>query len=392
MIDIARTSAELLDNERLSTRLAALVRSESENPPGNEKRVAEITAAFCEELGLSVEMHEVEPGRPSVVARWFGGEGPTLTYCSHIDVVPAGNADLWDHDPYSGHVADGRLYGRGSGDAKGPCAAALEAVAVLKASGLSPKGTLELAFVADEESGGFKGAAPLVADGVLNPSVAIVGEPTSLRVVRAQRGIAWLKITTHGVAGHGSAPERGISAIRHMADLILRLEETLPDIEHPLLGRPTVNVGTISGGEKLNIIPASCVIEVDRRIVPGEDESSMLETIQDAIALTRQRFPEVDARVEVVSMGDPFEVPESAPVVQHAVRAIEQATGATPDIIGFRGASDARFMADAGADVIVCGPGDIQLAHTARESIDLEELRSGAHAYALMFASLLEMS
>lgn len=389
MTSPARTYADLLDERRLVERLVALVRAESENPPGNEKQAAEITAAFCEDMGLSVEMHETEPGRPSVVARWVGEPGRTLTYCSHIDVVPAGDPGLWAHDPYSGHVEDGRLYGRGSGDAKGPCAAALEAVAILKATGFRPQGTLELAFVADEESGGFKGAAPLVEQGVLTPSVAIVGEPTSLRVVRAQRGIAWLKISTHGVAGHGSAPERGISAVRHMADLILRLEETLPDIEHPLLGRPTINVGTIAGGEKLNIIPASCVIEVDRRIVPGEDEASMLASIEDAIALTRRRFPEVDARVQVVSMGDPFEVPESSEVVQQAVAAIAAVTREVPEIVGFRGASDARFMADAGADVIVCGPGDIQLAHTAREYIEISELRSAAVAYGLMFAGLL---
>lgn len=389
MSDRARLFDDLVDRDAAVERLALLVRAESENPPGNEAEVATVVAALCESLGLDVTMHEVEPGRPSVVARWTGAPGPTLTYCSHIDVVPAGDPALWGEDPYSADVRSGRMHGRGTSDAKGPCAAALEAVAILRAAGVSLQGTLELAFVADEESGGFKGAAPLVANGVLQPAVAIVGEPTSLRVVRAQRGIAWLKISTHGVAGHGSAPERGVSAIRHMAELVACLERTLPDIDHPLLGRPTINVGTIAGGEKLNIIPASCQIEVDRRIVPGEDQASMLATIEEAVELARRTFPEIDARVEIVSMGEPFEVGEDSPVVGAAVTAVEAATGKRPDVIGFRGASDARFLADTGIDVIVCGPGDIQLAHTARESLDLAEMERGAVAYALMFADLL---
>lgn len=380
---------DALNRDKLVERLVALVRSASENPPGNEKESAQITAAFCEDLGLDVSLHEIDPGRPSVVARWRGGDGPTLTYCSHIDVVPAGDPALWADDPYSAVIRDGKLYGRGSSDAKGPCAAALEAVAMMRAAGTTFDGTLELAFVADEESGGFKGAAPLVEQKVLTPDVAIVGEPTSMRVVRAQRGIAWLKITTRGIAGHGSAPERGVSAVRHMADLVLRLEATLPDIEHPLLGRPTINVGTIHGGEKLNIIPASCEIEVDRRIIPGETEGSMLASIEEAVSLTRKRFPDIDTTVEVVSLGEPFEVPAGASIVEGAVQAIAEASGSTPEIVGFKGASDARFIADTGADVIVCGPGDIQVAHTAREYIDLDELEMGAVAYAALFAKTL---
>ncbi len=390
MSDLTRRYAQALDRDRLIGRLVALVRSPSENPPGEEKESAAIAGAFCDELGLEVSEHEYEPGRPSIVARWRGGDGPTLTFCSHIDVVPAGDAALWEGDPYSGEIRDGRLHGRGSSDAKGPCAAALEAVAIMKTAGVGFDGTLELALVADEESGGFKGAAPLIEEGAIRPNVGIVGEPTSMRVVRAQRGIAWLKITTHGIAGHGSAPERGVSAVRHMAELVLRLEETLPDMEHPLLGRPTVSVGTIHGGEKLNIIPASCTIEVDRRIIPGETADSMLATIEDAIELARKRFPEIKATLDVVQMGDPFEVPDSARVVREAVAGIAEVAGSEPDIIGFRGASDARFIAETGADVIVCGPGDIQLAHTSRESIDLEELSIGALSYAAMFSRLLE--
>jgi acetylornithine deacetylase/succinyl-diaminopimelate desuccinylase family protein len=390
-------SRSLVDHDRLVERLRQLVSTPSENPPGDELKAAELVAGFCTELGLDTEMHEIEPGRPSVVARWSSNgrrrdSGATLTYCSHIDVVPAGDPALWGEDPYGARVGGGHLHGRGSSDAKGPCAAALEAVAIMKKAGVTFDGAFELAFVADEESGGFKGAAPLVEQGIINPRCAVVGEPTSMRVVRAQRGIAWLRVVARGVAGHGSAPERGVNAIRHMSEIVLRLDETIPDIEHPLLGRPTLSVGTIKGGDKLNIIPASCVIELDRRMIPGETQDSVIGTIEQAIEAAKERFDDIDATVEVVSMGSPFEIPEDSMMVQVATRAIGEVAERDVEVIGFRGASDARFMAEAGAEVIVCGPGDIMLAHTAREYIELDELAVGAAAYALMFSRILSGS
>lgn len=379
-----------LDRDRLTATLQRLVQSPSENPPGAEAAVAGLCAELFEEMGLTPELHDFAGDRPSVVARLRGGDGPTLTYCSHIDVVPAGDPGLWNHPPFGGIIEGGQMFGRGTCDAKGPCAAAIEAVRMLQAAGTPLGGTLELALVADEESGGFKGAAPLVASGAVKPNIAIVGEPTSLRVVRAQRGIAWLTLSTKGVAAHGSAPERGINAIKHIAEIVSHLEETLPDIDHHLLGRPTINVGTIQGGEKVNIIPASASIEVDRRTVPGETHESMLATLHSAIEQAREKFPEIDATIDVHSSGDPFEVDAEARVVTDAVAAVSEVTGAPADVVGFRGASDARFMAESGADVIVLGPGDIKVAHTAREYIDLDELERGALAYASLFVRLLE--
>ena len=378
-----------VERDRLVDRLQQLVRVPSENPPGEEAAVASLTSTLCKELGLDVTEHEAEPGRPSVVARWEGAAGPTLCYCSHIDVVPAGDPGLWTRDPYSGAIDDCRMHGRGSSDAKGPVAAALEAVAALKDAGWEPVGTLELALVADEETMGFKGAGYLVEQGVLAPDVAIVGEPTSLRVVRAQRGASWFRLMTKGVAGHGSAPERGVNAIKHMAEVVLHLEDTLPEVSHPLLGGPTISVGTIRGGEKVNIIPAACMTEIDRRTVPGETKESVIASVEEAVERARRRFPDIEASLELAFYAKPFEVAAGARVVTEMVAAIEAVSGAPVDVIGFRGASDARFLFETGADVIVCGPGDIALAHTARESIDLTELTLGAAAYARAFSALL---
>lgn len=378
-----------VDRDRLVARLTELVRAPSENPPGDEAEAARVAEKQCRELGFDVSLHEAEPDRPSVLARWEASPGRTIGYCSHIDVVPAGDPGLWEVDPYGAQVIDGRLYGRGSGDAKGPCAAALEAIAALRDAGFSFEGAFELALVADEEAAGFKGAGYLADQGIFRPDVAIVGEPTSLRVVRAQRGVCWIRITTKGRAGHGSAPERSINAVQHMAEIVRYLEETLPDVEHPILGGPSIGIGTIRGGEKVNIVPASCIAEIDRRSVPPETKATVIETVEQAVELARRRFPDIDARVEMPFYGDPFEVEESTEIVRTVTAAVEEATGATATIMGFRGASDARFFSQHGADVVVWGPGDITLAHTAHESIELDELHRGAVAYAIAFARLL---
>lgn len=378
-----------IDRDRLVARLQDLVRAPSENPPGDEAKAARVAEIQCRELDLDVSLHEAEQDRPSVVARWRQGAGRTVGFCSHIDVVPAGDPGLWDLDPFGGDVIDGRLHGRGSGDAKGPCAAAIEAVAALKAAGFRFEGALELALVADEEAAGFKGAGYLADKGIVRPDIAIVGEPTSLRVVRAQRGVCWFRITTKGKAGHGSAPERSINAVRHMTEIVAHLEQTLPDIVHPVVGGPSIGVGTIRGGEKVNIVPASCIAEIDRRSVPPETKESVIATIEDAVELARRRFPDIEARVELPFYGDPFEVDESSEIVTTVTGAVEEATGRPATIMGFRGASDARFFSQHGAEVVVWGPGDITLAHTAHESIDIDELVEGAVAYAIAFARLL---
>lgn len=389
MTPSAADIAAVIDRDRLIGRLETLVRTPSENPPGEEAEAARVTANYCEALGFDVSLHELDPGRPSVVARTSFGDGPTLCFCSHIDVVPAGEHSLWAHPPYAANVVDGQMHGRGSSDAKGPIAAALEAVDALRTLGADLAGTLELALVADEEAMGFKGAAFLVEDKIVEPDFTIIGEPTALRIVRAQRGPCWMRIITRGQAAHGSAPERGVSAIKHMAEIVGHLEETLPDITHDVVGGPSINVGTIQGGAKVNIVPAYCVAEVDRRSIPGETKESVVASVQAAIDRAKERYPDIDATIELPIYGKPFEVPDGSAVLASMMEAVTETKGADAEVMGFRGSSDARFFSEAGSDVVVCGPGDITVAHTAREYIDLAELELGAVAYAASFARLL---
>jgi acetylornithine deacetylase/succinyl-diaminopimelate desuccinylase-like protein len=256
------------------------------------------------------------------------------------------------------------MHGRGSADAKGPCAAALEAVNLLLDAGTELNGTLELAFVSDEEAMGFKGAGWLVSQGIVEPDLAMVGEPTSLRLVRAQRGANWIRLTTHGLAGHGSAPERGRNAINYMGEVVSHLESTVP-------GGPSINVGTITGGEKVNIIPASCSVEIDRRSIPGETPEELIAQLEAAVELAKTRYPELTATVELMFAGMPFEIDPNSKLVRTVADAIVSVTDKPAELVGFRGASDARFMAEMGAQTIVLGPGDIAvLSSTLGRSLD----------------------
>jgi GNAT superfamily N-acetyltransferase len=175
------------------------------------------------------------------------GAGPTLAWNGHLDTVPVGSLDTWSVDPFAGEVVDGKLIGRGACDMKGPIAAALAAAAALGRAGVELRGTLTFHLAADEEHAGIHGTKVLWEQGLLTQDATIVGEPSELALGLAERGGAWVTATAYGKAAHGSQPHRGVNAITSMAGFLLRLPEVLPQIEHPLCGRPTVNAALIEG-------------------------------------------------------------------------------------------------------------------------------------------------
>ena len=206
------------------------------------------------------------------MASFGSGERPSLAWNGHLDVVPVGDPSNWAHGPWEGVVEDGRLIGRGSADMKGPVASALAAAAAIRRAGIDLAGTLTFHLAADEEHMGMYGTKVLWDRGMLEQDACIVGEPSDLRVGLAERGGAWITATARGTAAHGSQPHLGVNAIASMARLVLRLPEVLPDREHPLVGRPTVNAAVITGGSAPNVVPDRCELVIDRRIVPGETD------------------------------------------------------------------------------------------------------------------------
>jgi succinyl-diaminopimelate desuccinylase len=305
--------------------------------------------------------------------------------------VPAGTLDTWSVDPFAAEVVDGRLIGRGACDMKGPVAAALAGAAAVRTAGVELAGSLTFHLVADEELAGTHGTQVLRDRGLLTQDAAIVGEPSNLEIALAERGGAWVTATTYGAAAHGSQPHRGVNAITAMARFLLRLHEVVPDTVHPLCGRATVNAALIEGGSAPNMVPDRCVVDIDRRTIPGEtDPVAVLDPFRSLAEELRADDETFDLRTEIREWIHASETPADTPIAGAIRRATEAETGATPPDVGFTGITDARFyLNDAAIPTVIFGPGDLSVAHTADEWIDVDEMVTGARTYARIFASFL---
>lgn len=355
--------------------LRQLVRIDSRNPslaagaPG-EQDMATRLAVVLGEWGFDARVVDAAPGRPNVVATLRGtGGGKSLMFNGHMDIVDVANMT---HAPFDALERDGRLYGRGASDMKGGVAAMCAAAARVQGS---LKGDLVVACVADEEWRSI-GTAALVASGV-RADAAIVTEPTRLAIMPAHKGFAWIQVTVHGRAAHGSRWDLGVDAIRHAGLVLAELErldsETLPLKSHPLLGRPSLHASEIEGGLGLSTYPDRCVLRFERRTIPGETTADVHREIDGVCARLRRSHRSFDATVEMLFAQPPSDVAADAPVCAAMAKAVRSAR-IEPRIEGMSAWTDAALLNQAGIPAICFGPGDMGLAHAAEEYIDVREL------------------
>jgi succinyl-diaminopimelate desuccinylase len=396
MVEESLVSAvvERVDPDEVLRFARRLITTPSENPGGTEDAVAAVAVEILEDLGGSPEIVRGEERRPSVVARFGRGDRPALAWNGHLDVVPAGDPSAWRHPPFGAEVVDGTLVGRGAADMKGAVASALAAVSAIRRSGVELAGRLDLHLVADEELAGLHGTKVLNERGYLDQDAAVVGEATDLNIALAQRGGAWITATARGKAAHGSTPQLGVSAITSMARFLLRIEEVLPDIEHPLVGRPTVNAAMIRGGSAPNVVADRCVVEIDRRIIPGETEpGEVLEPFDRLADAIRTEHSEVDLSFAIGLWTDAAEVTGDPAIADLCRAAVREETGRAPLDTGFTGITDARFyLNDRSIPTIILGPGSLGVAHTANESVEIAQLVAAARVYARVFTRFLDGS
>ncbi len=390
-VDAAERAAAAVDPDEVLRFARALIAAPSENPGGSEDEAVAVAESICIGFGAATTIVRSEAGRPSVIASLGSGARPKLAWNGHLDVVPAGAADTWTHGPWDGHVEDGRLIGRGAADMKGPVGAALAAAAAITHAGITLAGTLDLHLAADEELAGVHGTKVLWERGFLDQDAAIVGEPSDLRLGLAERGGAWFTATARGRAAHGSQPHLGVNAITSMARFLLRLPEVLPDVEHHLCGRPTVNAALIAGGSAPNVVPDRCEVDIDRRIIPGEtDPAAIREPFLRLAAALAAEHPEVDIDVQLREWTDAAEAPADSLIADAARAAVAAVRGQTPPDVGFTGITDARFyINEAKIPAVILGPGSLSVAHTANESVQVADLVDAARVYARIFVSFL---
>jgi len=369
----------------------ALVAAPSENPGGTEDEAAAVAGEILADLGIPPREIRSANGRPSVVASVGSDARPRLAWNGHLDVVPAGEPSTWEPPPYAGTIFGDRLVGRGAADMKGPIASALAAVAALRRARVELGGALDLHLAADEEHTGTEGTAVLRDDGLLVQDACIVGEPSELQLGLAERGGAWIHVESHGRAAHGSQPHRGVNAVTAMARMLLRVEEALPDREHALVGRPTVNPSVITGGTARNVVPDRCFLTIDRRTIPGETSpEEVLAPFELLVEDLRREHPELDLRCRVDEWTDAAETPPDAAIADLCRGAVADETGKAPADVGFTGITDARFyINDASIPTVILGPGSLSVAHTANEFVPIDELVAAARIYVRAFVRFL---
>jgi len=346
------------------------------NPPGGEDAFSDLLAALLEPAGFALARFAHAPGRTSLVARLAGGDqAPPLVLCGHGDTVPLGAA-AWSRPPLEPRVEDGRLYGRGASDMKSGLAALTWAGLVLAAQP-RPRAGLTLVYCADEENG-CQGSRFLAQDPArVGPAGAlVVAEPTANQPWLGHKGVLWLRAGFTGKAAHASMPQAGDNAIYKAARTVAALESLdLSAWEHPHLGRPTRNVGTISGGTRINMVPDAAELTLDLRTLPAMDHAALLAMVQAAA-------PEA-VSWEVLDDTRSLWTDPDHPWVRESWDLVAGITGRQPIPGGAPYFTDAAHLVPAlgRPPCLILGPGEPGQAHQTDEWCDLERLDQAARIY-----------
>lgn len=361
-----------------------LVRVNSTNPPGNEEAVVKCLVDYFE--GTNVEVNPIYhgAGRSSVIFRLKGsGEKGALLLNGHIDTVPPGNLK-WSHDPYSGDVAEGKVWGRGASDMKGGVASMAVAMACVARSGMSLAGDLILAATAGEEVDSLGARAVADRASEFGPVQAIaIAEPSSNEVFVAEKGALWLEISTAGKTAHGSMPELGRNAITMMVPVISAIEAMqVPFDVHPLLGGFTKSINTITGGVKVNVVPDHCAIQIDMRTVPGQEHKTIIAQVEEILRRLELERPGFSATLKVLNDRPPVATPEDDPAVKLFLEAVSHVTGRTAEPKGVAYYTDATALVPAfNCPMVICSPGEAGAAHQPDEYVEIAKLSESVKIY-----------
>jgi len=362
-----------VDSKNRVVKLAQrLVRINSENPPGDERAVAAFVAAALKRAGLRPRRIRLYPKRDNVLAVLKGrASRAPLLITPHLDTVPAGRG--WRVGPFSGLVRRGKIYGRGTTDCKGNLAVAMEVMMRLAEQKARLKHDVVFLATADEETGSGQGLVPLLKKNVVRPSFALILDSDEFNIITAQKGLIHFRISVAGRKAHGAYPHRGVNAI-DQALLLVRVLHGLrwSARRHRLLKPLTVNVGTIRGGDKVNMVADWCVVEADLRFLPGMSATRILKRIRAAFDKTGVRY-----RIDVDDIQRPYEIDARHPLVS-CLRTAARGLGAPAPVRGSEGATVITFFQNKGVPAVATGYGAKGNAHATNEFVRVRDLVRGA--------------
>lgn len=353
---------------------------------GKEKGVVNYVIDYLDEVGCETSLQKIGRDRGNVIGVLKGsGSGKSLMLNGHMDTVPPSGMK----EPLNAEIEDDKLFGRGTCDMKGALAAMMVVMKTISKRDITLEGDLIFAATVEEETGAL-GMDRLMEDPPFDADYCITGEPTSLDIGVAHKGIEWIQVTTIGSAAHGSTPHQGDNAISKMANFIRELEESLiPKLNqksHPLLGSPTINIGQIKGGKEINIVPNTCTLGIDRRWLPGESIEGVMEEIYQVVEQIRRKNPGFEAeinRIEDISKvwHGPFQASDDNPLIELTREATKKHASFTPKNVGLNFWTDGALAQRNGVETLIYGPGNATEAHTENEYVELRKLKNSAKVY-----------
>ena len=356
-----------------------LVRIDSTDPGACEGEIGTFIFQYLKDLGVPVIKKEVLPGRFNIMAKVEGEEdAPALVYICHMDTVTTGEG--WTVSPFGAEVIRGRIYGRGACDMKSGLACALSAftsMALKARNGKKPGRSLVFIGTVDEEDF-MRGAEAAIADGwVSKDSWVLDTEPTNGQIEVAHKGRTWFEITVNGITAHASTPWKGADAIAAMAEIIAAIRRRIAACPvHPDLGASTVTFGQIEGGYRPYVVPDSCRVWIDMRLVPPTDTAGAAAIVEDAIAAATKEIPGITAAYQITGNRPYVEKDEQSPLLNALSRACEEVTGEPAPVSFFPGYTDTAVIAGTlgNHNCMSYGPGDLELAHKPDEYVTCEDI------------------
>ncbi len=354
----------------------------------NEDEVARLLEEALENSGIHTERVVYAPGRSNLIASIQGGYtgGPTLAYSGHMDVVPAGDI-AWFTEPFTPTEKNGRLYGRGAADMKAGLVAQVAAMIRLKENKKINAGALKFIATVGEEKSGL-GAEQLASLGYANDVDAmVIGEPTNLEVAAAHKGLIWLRIHVEGQSAHGSSPEKGKNAIKHLVDILHELrdhsDQAFEKYYDELSGSPTMSVNRIQGGNSMNQVPDQASADIDLRMIASQDPQRIKKDIENILREIDRQGEGQKSRVEYIAEMLPLSTSIDDPFTQLMLEVASETKGKKVEPASFSGGTDASLFIAANPDIpyLICGPGSLSDAHQPNESVSIAEFYQAIELY-----------
>jgi len=378
----------MINKKRLIKLTQELIRINSENPPGNEAEIAKFLKGYLDKLGLRTKIYEFKNNRSNVIAILEGrNKNKSLLITPHLDTVPAGKN--WHFNPFGAKTYKGRIYGLGATDCKGNLSCSLEAINSIVEDGRVLGYNLIFAATADEESGSDLGLIPLLDKGILKPDAAVVLDSDDFNIIITQKGLIHLKVKIKGKKAHGAYPDLGINAIDISIDIIKELKAykfnpSLHTGTRPIYAKnkylkaPTLNIGTIKGGDKVNVVADWCEFELDFRFLPGMSEKEILRGIKGVIQKHIKKFliTQDASKIEIEGIQKPYNIDENHPLVKYMLMAAKKIKAASC-ISGSEGATTITFFQGKHIPAIATGFGCAGCAHIADEYVEIDNLYKG---------------